>query len=232
MQGCPPSPRKARWDALNKCLEAAREKAEDRSNDEVTTSLSSVKYEEVKSVFDPIMQSYIQDIKALPAEKLESLSQFLAMTDTCISDIVVGDETQRLYFIFPILVVVCSLFDGEVKIIVEKDLDGKNAKANGRFEFILQRGNKRVCIVQAKKDDMEQGRAHCLIGCEVASDLYNLRTVYGIVTTFELWTFYRSCDDKIERNSLNLGVEGGVVNTASLMKIAGKIYAMLSDDDS
>ena len=230
MQESPPSPRKKRWDALNRCLEA-NSNSKVRANGEISTPYSAVKYNEVEGVFDPIMQSYIQDIKALPAEKFESLSQFLAMTSTSIGDIEIGNEVKRLYFISPILVVVCSLFGGDVQIKVEQELTGKNVKANGRFEFMLQRGDKRVCIVEAKKEDMEQGRAQCLIGCEVAADLDNLRTVYGIVTTFDLWTFWRSCDDKIERDRTNLLFEEGVVNPDSLMKIAGKIYAMLSDEN-
>ena len=185
----------------------------------------------MEGVFGPLIKPYTQGVKDIPAKDFELLSQFLAKTGTSIGDIEAGNEAQRLYFISPILVVVCSLFDGQVQIKVEHELTGKNVKANGRFEFMLQRGDKCVCIVEAKKEDMEQGRAQCLIGCEVASDVDNLRTVYGIVTTFDLWTFWRSCDDKIERDRTTLLVEEGVVNPVSLMKIAGKIYAMLSDEN-
>jgi hypothetical protein len=184
----------------------------------------------VKGVFDPIIKWYTQDVKVLPDEDFAVLREFLARTSTCIGDIETGNETKRLYFIFPILAVVCSKFAGQVQIKVEERLTGKNVKANGRFEFMLQRGGKRVCIVEAKKLDMEQGRAQCLVGCEVAADVDDLRTVYGIVTTFESWTFWRSCDDKIEREHLTLASHEGVVDPASLMEIAGKIYAMLSDD--
>ena len=225
------SPRKGRWDALNQCLEA-NSNSKVRANGEISTPYSAVKYTEVEGVFDPIMQSYIQDIKALPADKFESLSQFLAMTSTSIGDIDIGNEAKRLYFISPILVVVCSLFNGDVRIKVEEDLIGKNVKANGHFEFMLVRGNKRVCIVVPKKEAMEQGLTQNLIGCEVASDVHDMRVVYGIVTIFESWTFIRSCDDKIERDHLTLLVREGVVDSESLKEIAGKIYAMLSDDEN
>jgi hypothetical protein len=81
---------------------------------------------------------------------------------------------------------------------VEEEIStGKNVKSNGHFEFMLQRGDKRVCIVLARKEDMEQGLAQSLIGCEVASDQDDLRTVYGIVTTFiPSWTFLKGCNDK------------------------------------
>jgi hypothetical protein len=230
VQESPPSPRQERWDALNDCL-AANKYSKNRADGEVSTSYSAVKYNEVKGVFDPLIRDYTQDIKALPDEKFEFLRQLLAMTSTTLGNIDNGNEAHRLHLIFPILLVVCTQFDGQVRIIVEEELTGKNVKANGRFEFMLQRGNKRVCIVEAKKEDMDQGRAQCLIGCEVVSDMDNLRTVYGIVTTFESWTFWRSCDDKIERDHLAVLVRDGVVDPVCLKEIAGKIYAILSDEN-
>jgi hypothetical protein len=63
------------------------------------------------------------------------------------------------------------LFEGDITIDVEEDLNGDYIKAHGHFEFVLRRGDKRVCIVVAKKDDMEQGMAQDLLGCEVAADI-------------------------------------------------------------
>lgn len=57
-------------------------------------------------------------------------------------------------------------------------------KAHGHFEFVLRRGNKRVCIVEAKKDDMRQGMAQDLLGCEVAAEIDHLNLVCGIVTNY------------------------------------------------
>jgi len=176
------------------------------------------------------MKSYVQDIKAIPDADFDLLVQMLAIASITFGGGRSGKEAKRLYFIAHILTVVCSLFKGDVRIKVEEDLIGMNVKANGRFEFMLVRGDKRVCIVDAKKEDMEQGQVQCLVGCEIASDVDNLHVVYGIATTFELWTFLKSCDDKIEQDETSLLIEEGVVDPASLKKIAGKIYAMLSDD--
>jgi hypothetical protein len=228
-QESPPNPRKRRWDDLNECLKASKH-CKDRNNGDVSTSYSSVKYKEVKAVFDPLTQPYTQGVKAIPAEDFELLVRMLGLANTTIGEIITGKEAKRLYFIAHILMVVCSLFKGDVRIKVEEDLIGKNVKANGHFEFMLERGNKRVCIVEAKKEDMEQGLAQNLIGCEVASDVDDLRIVYGIVTTFISWTFLKSCDDKIERDDDTLDFHEGTAEPASLRKIAGKIYAMLSDD--
>jgi hypothetical protein len=69
---------------------------------------------------------------------------------------------------------VCFLFNGDAQIEVEEDLDGDFLKAHGHFEFVLRRGDKRVCIVEAKKDDMGQGMAQDLLGCEVAAEIGHL----------------------------------------------------------
>jgi hypothetical protein len=128
---------------------------------------------------------------------------------------------------------VAELFGPEdsMKIVVEEDLNGVNVKANGHFEFMLKRNNKRLCIVEAKKDDMDQGMAQNLVGMEVASDLDNLNTVYGLVTNYIEWMFLKSQNDKIEKHLDSLTFdEFEVATVESLKRIAGKIYALLSDE--
>jgi hypothetical protein len=63
-------------------------------------------------------------------------------------------ELKLLFFISPILLYVAELFGPEdsMKIVVEE----VNFKASGHFEFMLKRNNKRLCIVEAKKDDMDK----------------------------------------------------------------------------
>jgi len=87
-----------------------------------------------------------------------------------------------------------------------------------------------VYIVEAKKDDMEQGMVQDLLDCEVATEICHLDTVYGIVTNYVQWNFLHSLDESIELEEciLDSSKEGPV--EASLLKITGKIYAMLSDE--
>jgi len=130
-----------------------------------------------------------------------------------------------------VLICVCHLFDGDLIIEIEEDLNGEYVKAHGHFEFVLRRGNRRVCIVEAKKDDMEQGLAQDLVGCEVASELGGLDVVYGITTNYVSWMFIRSLNSKIECDECTLYIQGRVPKKESLAEIAGKIYALLSSPD-
>ena len=95
---------------------------------------------------------------------------------------------------------------------------------------MLRRGDKRVCIVEAKKDDMGQGMAQDLLGCEVAAEIDHLNVVYGIVTNYVQWNLLRSLDEKIELEECFMDMDATGPNEASLLKITGKIYAMLSDE--
>jgi hypothetical protein len=51
------------------------------------------------------------------------------------------------------------------------------------------------------------------------ADVENLDVVYGIVTNYIEWVFFKSFDDRIEQH----------VTEASIRMIAGKIYAILSE---
>ena len=108
-------------------------------------------------------------------------------------------------------------------------MDGKNIDIRGRFEFILQRKNKRICIVEAKRDDMEQGLAQDLLGCEAVADMESLSCVYGIVTNYIEWVFLRNLDDRIEQYISSLELKDQIPTKASLAMIAGMIYGMLSE---
>jgi hypothetical protein len=75
-----------------------------------------------------------------------------------------------------------------------------------------------------------QGMAQDMVGMEGASDLDGLDTVYGIVTNYVEWIFLKRQNDKIEKVTLTLTFELEVATLESLKRIAGKIYALLSDE--
>ncbi|KAG2976541.1 hypothetical protein PC118_g13370 [Phytophthora cactorum] len=146
-------------------------------------------------------------------------------------EIVTGKEAKRLHFIVPILACVCGLFDGEVQILAEETVTGKRVHGDGSFEFVIERGSKRVCIVEAKRDDFQQGLAQAYVGCEVLADVEGLTKLYSIVTNFKEWYFSRSLDDRIERFDATITIVNDIPTRESVKMIAEKIYSMLSDDE-
>ena len=162
---------------------------------------------------------------------LDSLTKYLANDHQCLGRLVDGKEAKRLHFIAPVLITVCHLLDGDVEIAVEEDLHGNFLNAHGHFEFMVTRGKKAVCIVEAKKGNLEQGMAQNLVGCEVAAEIGELDVVYGIVTNYLLWNFYKSCNDKIEVEECVLIQTSAGPEQESLKNIAEKIYYMLSNEE-
>jgi hypothetical protein len=219
-----PNPhRKQRWMKLNAILEENAKKS--KTND--STAYSYVSWNQVKTVFNPT--NYVQPRRDIDDAQLDLLTRYLSNTTKCFGDVTTGKEAKRLHFIAPVLICVCYLFDGDVDIVVEEELVGKIVKAHGHFEFMLRRGDKAICIVEAKKDDVEQGMAQDLVGCEVAADVGRLNIVYGIVTNYIQWNFFRSLDDKVEKEECSLSITPEGPERDSLKKITEKIYAMLSN---
>ena len=114
-------------------------------------------------------------------------------------------------------------------------MGGKNLNVDGHFEYIIQRGDRKICIVEAKRDDIEQGIVQNLLGCDAVADVEGASCVYGIVTNYLEWTFFRSLDDRIEQDDATLLLESesgtdraGTI--AGLSLILGKIYSLLSDE--
>ncbi|KAI9342674.1 hypothetical protein BDR26DRAFT_859356, partial [Obelidium mucronatum] len=202
--------RKRRWEELNKILSQNKKMKASGS-----VGYSYVTWNDVKSVFKT--SPFVLPIEPLPNDAFELLTKYLAVATRCFGPITTGKEAQRLHFIAPILICVSNLFNGDVTIEVEEDMDGDILKANGHFEFVMRRGNKR-------------GMAQDLLGCEVAAELDNLDEVMGIVTNYIQWNFLRSLDERIDLEECSLELaDGGHPTPESLMRIAGKIYGMLKE---
>lgn len=130
------------------------------------------------------LRDYTQPKKEVPEDVIDLLYSQLMKIRVMFRSVSFDEVATLLQFISPILLEVCYLSDGKVKISVEEDLKGCNIKANGHFEYILELDGHKVCIVVAKKDDMSQGMAQALIGDEVIADLDNVTEVYAIVTNY------------------------------------------------
>jgi hypothetical protein len=212
-----------RWNKLNEILEINAK----RSTTENTAAYSSISWNQVASVFS--LTRYVQPRKDMDDAMLDFLNKYILFVTKSFDCITTGKESKRLHFIAPVLICVCRLFDGDVEFVVEEELRGNFVNANGHFDFMLKRGKKAICIVQAKRDNFEQGMAQVLVGCEVAAEIRGLDIVYGIVTNYIQWNFFRSLNGKVEMEECSLHLIPEGTQRDSLKEIAEKMYAMLSD---
>ena len=207
--------RKERWEKLNDILEQNKKKSK------ISDRYSYVTWKQVKNIL--CTTPYVQSTKDIPEVKFDFLSQYLSFATKCFGSLFFGKESHRLHLIAPIIICVCSLLN-DVTILVDEDLDGNYLKAHGHFEFVLRRGDKTVCIVEEKRDDINHGMVQ-------DAEIGHLSKVYGIVTNYLQWNFLRSLDEKIEVDECSIRIlPGGRPTSDSLVEITGKIYALLSDE--
>jgi len=223
--------RKQRWAELNKVLGRNKNKKKrlNSDDDSYSTAFSYSRWADVGPIFAADEKSYTESVQPIPDPDFEVLSKVLSWVLRSYKTLVFTEdnEAKRIHLIAPILWAVVQLLP-DVKVNVEQDLDGDRVHAHGHFEFVLTRGNKRVCIVEAKKEQFEQGLAQNLLGCEVAADLDNIHEVFGIVTNFEKWIFLKSLDNEILIDEYNvLSFTNGFPDRTQLMLIVGKLHSLL-----
>jgi hypothetical protein len=135
-------PRQDRWDKLNVIL--GRISAGNKSSSD-TVPFSAVTWSDVGDIFEEYITPFSLDVKPILPRDLEILHNCLSSVQKCFGYPSTGNEAKRLYFIAPILVCVCLVLK-DVQIQVEENMRGGRVKTNGKFEFVLCRGGKRVCI--------------------------------------------------------------------------------------
>ncbi|KAG3123430.1 hypothetical protein PI124_g23716 [Phytophthora idaei] len=223
--------RRKRWRELNDILDKNKnKKAKTNSEDSTSTAYSYVKWSEVKGVLD--YERYRQERKPIPEDKFKFLCDYLVYASEAMNGYVdAPKEAKRYHFIAPVLIMLCSLFV-DVKLEVEETVDGNEVHANGHFEFVLTRGKTKICIVEAKRNDFDQGKAQALVGCEAVADSEGLYVVYGIVTDFIKWYLYRSGENSILMDSSTLSAKSEVLDIGSMRDVCEMIYgALLNHED-
>jgi hypothetical protein len=195
-----------------------------------STGYSYLNWDQVQTVFSPIRFGNVTTNtgEQVPADRIGALANYLHYASVCFGLITERREAKRVHFIAPVLIIVCSLFNGDVQILAEEDVNGNRVHAHGHFEFVLKRGNKRICIVEAKKDDILQGKVQSLVGCESLCDVEDLSIAYGIATNYLEWCFLKNSADEVMEELLTLNLENNQPTAASLLVIANKIYSILS----
>jgi hypothetical protein len=161
---------------------------------------------------------------------LSALHQYLCSAIVCYQtrSIVEGGEARNIHFIAPIIITVASFFNGDIEILTEEDIDANRVHFYGHFEFVIKRGDKRICIVEAKKDDILQAKTLCLLGCDAICDVDNLPVCYGIATNFIHWCFLKNTNDLTTEENMTIQLGGvEIINSRSLKAVADKIIAIL-----
>ena len=140
-------------------------------------------------------------------------------------------ELQVFVFINAVICHICSGFQN-LQFNYEHDVNGSYVLASGCFELVMinKKTRKMMCLAEAKKFDLDQGTAQCLIGCEAISDHEGSNVVYGIVSSYFKWIFYASRNDGIYRyETTSIGCDGFYPNSRAQFELLLKdIYSFIS----
>lgn len=189
---------------------------------------SYASWKQVKDYFHIVLDTFpTASGEGLPQPLLTALHQYLSFASICFGSISEGRQPKRIHFIAPVIMIVGSFFNGDIQILVEEDIDGNRVHAHVHFDFVLKQRDKRICIVEAKKDDILQGQIQSLIGCEAICDVEDLDISYGIATNYLEWCFLKCEADKVTEEMLTVSLKDGRPTMESLRTIANKIIAIL-----
>ncbi|KAL3659471.1 hypothetical protein V7S43_015462 [Phytophthora oleae] len=205
-----------RWDAINKMIRQKNQVGNEKTSNQETNRKRKNRDANSSVAYSSLSWADLKPI--LPMEV------FNLQAKTVPDDV----EAKRQLFILAIIEAVC-LLHGDVTILVEEEVEGKSVRVHGCFEFVLERGLKRISIVEAKRDDIAQGVAQIVAGLEALCDVEKLETSVGIVSDYRGWTFISDEDTRIRRIDKTLDLTDSVPSANSLKMILGMFTEMLSN---
>ncbi|KAI9302617.1 hypothetical protein BJ944DRAFT_232875 [Cunninghamella echinulata] len=105
-----------------------------------------------------------------------------------------GNEFKRKKFVDTIILSVAAKYhDKKVKVLTEESVEGEDVRVP--IEYVIVFKKYILIIVEAKKDNFDQGRAQLLMRLHnayiknITNEVPTNHTIYGIVTTGDLWEF-------------------------------------------
>jgi len=220
-------PRKGRWIKLNAILSDSRKRRKSQND---STQYSGITWGMIREVIP--FQPYIQDqfdISEALLDELQANLSVLSFSTPMLS--LSANEAQRLRYIDLIILSVCKELKG-VSLYYEQSIAGDLVEADGRYDIMLKRNDRAICVVEAKRDAFEEGLAQDLVCCEVEAEINRWSKVYGIVTNVMVWRFVCSTDDVVQYEAKALSLDGtGTPTRESLRIIIGKIQGMLLTEE-
>ncbi|CAO3619747.1 unnamed protein product [Cunninghamella echinulata] len=131
-------------------------------------------------------------MKDIDTEVIGNISKNLIIVTKAQGIVNEGNESKRKKFVDVIILSVAAKYhDKKVKVLTEESIDD----LKGPVEYVKVHKKYILVVIEAKKDDFDQGRAQLLM------QLYNAyiknikngtpknHTIYGIVTSGDLWEF-------------------------------------------
>lgn len=138
-------------------------------------------------------------------------------------------EERKKTSIHCVLNAVAAMLPDFVRLTKEAKVKSRALMATGVADFMVERKRRRLLIVEAKKEDFDQGQAQDFVMMDIAlakneEDKLPADEVFGIVTSYEKWLFFKQtpeeivwCREDISKRSHDEDVE----------RVARRLYGIL-----
>ncbi|ETV63632.1 hypothetical protein H257_19438 [Aphanomyces astaci] len=215
-----------RWTALNDAL-ARHSLLKPFHGVELSAPYSTVEWGVVRAVFRECTATTTFPRVPLAHSRMDALAAGMeVVTDAHGRVDVESKEVTRVVFIDQIFSHVGRIVG--VQLESHGEVDGKRIKVHGQSDLVLRRGTQRMDIVEAKKNNMDQGMSQCLLGCEALADTENLDVVYGFVTNYLSWLIFKRQNSEILTMAATIQLDGNNYPTReSLQLVAETIHGIL-----
>ncbi|KAF1330150.1 hypothetical protein FI667_g5261, partial [Globisporangium splendens] len=198
---------------------------------------SSVKWSRIQGVYSDRMRF---DDEAFPCQEFESPDITSIMEEVRRQQEHSGmckeqNEERRKQGISTILNGAAALLkDKAVQVRYEVALKNAAVFSNGVADMLVTRDQKRkLLVVEAKKEDFDQGKAQDLVLMDVAiaeneKQGVKITPVFGIVSTFTEWNFYRYDVEGIKYTFDQINEVRSL--ESDVRRVIGRVYNMLKED--
>ncbi|CAO3644786.1 unnamed protein product [Cunninghamella echinulata] len=180
-----------------------RRRVEETTSDifksEYKKGYAGLSYEKVLDFLEISSMTLFTNLDSIPTklfeeDVIEYLSKVLIKLTKSYGVADEGNESKRHEFVSAVIYnIVAEYYDRNVVIKIEEQIEGEDDK--GPVEFVIAHDKLILVIVEAKKQDWDQGRAQLLIQLYNAY-IKNIKlgapkdlVIYGIVTTGYSWEF-------------------------------------------
>lgn len=187
--------------SLSKQLEQIRKDFRNETdlfkNENKGESYSNLSPNSVYMILNIIPDEFFMKVDVLPVIEISQdllihITRTLKMLTLSEGPVNLGNEIKRCDFVHPFLyTIVCLYSNYHVKIRREKEISGEIVTCN--VEFVIVDNNSILIVIEAKKQDWDQGRVQNMMQLFTAYD-NNIKAgfptnhiVYGIITTGDTW---------------------------------------------
>lgn len=233
-----PESAKTLTEKINNVLETVSRKRQ-RSECEVSSNgklaFSSIKYDDVSEFYGPITKYYKQDCERIPAQEMQLIYDDLARHKKCMGlpDDSANERTKSAY-VQLLIRHICCLFgdDEQVQMKLEVDLEAPGVNARGRADIVVSRGNRRVLIIEVKREEVSAGLGQTLLMLDSSRLLNKEKSedtseTYAICTDFTRWIFLKRTENEVFKESRVIDSVNRLEEDVEL--IAEKIYSILKN---